>query len=215
MSPFHTILFDFDGTIMNTMDGITRGVQYALQKMGVEPPPQEALTCFIGPPLSESFSEFYHLSEADALRATQYYREYYSVDGLTQCAPYPGIGTLLGRLRAQEKLVALATSKPQPFAEEILRTHGLLDSFHILSGAGLDGSHNAKVDVIRRALEQLPGHGPAIMVGDRKFDVEGAHLAGLPCIGVLYGFGDRAEFEAAGADYIAADVAELESLLLP
>ena len=217
MQNYNTILFDFDGTIMNTMEGITRGVESALLRLGKTPPARSALTCFIGPPIIDGFMEFAGLDYETAVQGAAFYREYYRERGLLECEPYPGIGRLLERLCHEGCTVALATSKPQPFAEDILRAADLHRFFHIISGAGIDGSHNDKETVIRHALSLHPAPDltRCVMVGDRKYDILGAHAVGLPCIGVLYGFGSRAEFEHAGADFIAEDVDALESLLLP
>lgn len=210
------ILFDFDGTIVDTGEGITKGVAYALSGFGIEVTNLSALHAFIGPPLKDSFQEFYNFSDEEVVRATAAYREYYKADGMRQCRPYDGVEVLLRRLREAGKLVLLATSKPQHFAELILKNFDLLQYFDYVAGSTLDEKRTDKAEVIAYALEQYPNmpRERMLMVGDRKYDILGAKTEGLRSVGVLYGFGSRAEFEEAGADYIAADMVELEALLL-
>lgn len=216
MNNWEYILFDFDGTIVNSEEGITKGVAYSLKQLGIEITDLNKLRVFIGPPLRESYIEFYGLDEDQLAKATVAYRDYYHAKGLFECHPYKGIAQLLHRLKNTGKKVILATSKPQYFAEEILKKFDLIHYFDFISGSGLDGSRTDKAQVIAYALEQcrINDLDKVLMVGDRKYDVMGAKTAGLRCATVLYGFGDRAEFEKAGADYIVTDVTELESLLL-
>lgn len=211
---FDNILFDLDGTISDSYEGITKSVVYALRKMGIDPPAsRETLRVFIGPSLWESFSVHYGLDEAGAARAVSYYREYYSVSGMLDCTIYDGVRELLKSLRALGKKIILATSKPEPAALQILRHFGLLTLFDFAAGASVDTSRVKKADVIAYALRAAGiSADRSVMVGDRLHDAEGARENGMPCIGVLYGYGDRAELTAAGAEFLAAtprDVLEI------
>lgn len=210
------ILFDFDGTIVDTGEGITKGVAYALRQLGAKEETQQTLRKFVGPPLKESFMVLCGLDEAQTEEAIRQYRVYYQQQGLLESVPYDGIGELLRALRAEHKIVALATSKPRAFAQSILESFGLVECFDYIAGSNMDGTHNDKAEVIAEVLEHygITGAGNTVMVGDRKYDVIGARTMGLPCIGVLYGFGDRAEMEEVCADEIAGTVEELKELLL-
>ena len=151
----------------------------------------------------------------DAIRAIAVYREYFSVKGLYENEVYPGIPELLESLKAQGKTVVLATSKPEKFAVEILRHFGLYDYFDIIAGASMDESRNKKADVIAYAISQMnaPDLSHLIMIGDREHDILGAKQMGIDSIGVLYGYGDRPELTAAGADHIVASAADILTLV--
>jgi phosphoglycolate phosphatase len=216
MSSYEFILFDLDGTLTDSSEGITRSVAHALESMGISVPDLDALCKFIGPPLQESFKQFYGLSESESLTAIKLYREHhFNEGGLFENVVYDGIRELLERLKTQGKTLIVATSKPRPYAESILEHFGLSQYFDFISGSELDGSRVDKAEVIDHALKRcgISDISKAIMVGDRRFDVSGARSNGLNCIGVLYGFGSREELEAAGADYIVETVSELEDLL--
>lgn len=210
-----TILFDFDGTIVDTSEGITKGAAFALGQYGIQVDDLATLRRFIGPPLKHAFREFYGFDEQKADEAATWFRRYYRETGVRECRPYDGVERLLRHLKEHGKRVLLATSKPQLFAEQILERFDLMRYFDFISGSCLDGTRTEKPEVIAYALKHTGIQiDSSVMVGDRKFDIEGAHQFGLPCIGVLYGFGDRAEFERAGADAIASTPAELEGMLL-
>lgn len=212
---FDTILFDLDGTLTDSAPGITRSTAYALRQFGIEAEP-ESLLGFIGPPLDESFRHFYGFDEAQAREAIRQYRVYYTDRGWAENAVYGGIEPLLRALRARGKTLLVATSKPEVFAVKILKHFRLDGYFDAICGAPLAPSEQEggrKVDVIRKALASGAVRGSAVMVGDRRHDVEGAHEAGLPAVGVLYGYGDRQELETAGAEYIAESVAALLDIL--
>ena len=212
---YDIILFDLDGTLTDPGIGITNSVAHALAHWNIEVTDRSELYKFIGPPLSDSFMRYYGFSEEDAIRAIAVYREYFSVKGLYENEVYPGIPELLQSLKKMGKTVVLATSKPEKFAVEILRHFGLYDYFDIIAGASMDESRNKKADVIAYALSQMkdPDVRRLIMIGDREHDVLGAKQFGIDSIGVLYGYGDRAEHEAAGATYIAEKVEDILPLL--
>lgn len=214
---YHTILFDLDGTLTDPKEGITKSVAYALQHFGIQAENLDSLTCYIGPPLAVSFPEYHGISEEDTPTAVAKYRERFSDVGWAENLVYDGIEQMLDALKQAGKKLLVATSKPEVFAVRILEHFGLNGYFDLICGAPMHAPKgHGKADVIRDALEragisELSG---AIMVGDRLHDVEGAHKIGLPCIGVLYGYGDREEMEACRADYIAEDVEALCAMLL-
>ncbi len=213
---YTTVLFDLDGTVTDPKEGITRSVAYALEHFGIKVEDPDTLVNFIGPPLLDSFSDFYGLSDEDCKKAVEKYRERYRVTGWSENTPYDGIADLLADLKRQGVTVSLATSKPEEFAEKILRHFDLAQYFDLICGAPMNAPKgHGKVDVIEDALKRLgiTDRSGVIMVGDRLHDTEGAHKACLPCIGVLFGYGDRAEHEACGSDFIAADMQELRNLL--
>lgn len=210
------LFFDLDGTLTDPMQGITRAVQYALRNFGIEADDLTALCPFIGPPLRNSFREFYDMSDADAEVAVAKYREYYAPKGIFENTVYEGIPALLADLHAHGATLAIATSKPTHFAERIARHFGFADDFTLISGSMPDGSRDAKADVIRHALATLgiADRRQAVMIGDRRHDIEGAAATGLDSIGVLWGYGSRDELETAKPTCIAEDIPALRKLLL-
>ena len=209
------VLFDLDGTVTDPEEGITKSVQYALQHFSIEVQERRELYKFIGPPLKDSFMEFYGFTEQQAGEALLKYRERFEVTGWRENVVYDGMEKLLRHLRRRGKRIMLATSKPEVFAEQILVYFGLRDYFDFVGGASLDGRRNYKADVIRYVLDAnvISSREKAVMVGDRKFDILGAKEFGLETVGVLYGYGDREELTTAGADHLVGSVAELEALL--
>ncbi len=214
---WETILFDLDGTLTDPKEGITKAVAIALEHFGIQEEPGN-LTHFIGPPLDESFPEFYGFDREQVAVATETFREYYVRQGWLENVPYPGMVELLRDLQAAGKRLLVATSKPEVTAVRILEHFGMAQYFDRICGAPLDSQEGArKANVIRNALSWAgPGWdaGNTVMVGDRRHDVAGAHEVGLPCVGVLYGYGSRAEHEKAGAEFIAEDIPALQRLLM-
>lgn len=198
------ILFDLDGTLTDPGLGITNAVMHALKKFNIEVPDRSELYKFIGPPLLESFEKYYGMTEEESQLALQYYREYFKPYGLYENTVYDGIEEVLVTLKSQGKKLILATSKPEPFAVEILRHFGLDKYFDFVAGATMDEKRVRKADVIAYALNScgIAERSDAIMVGDREHDVLGAKEVGMECIGVLYGYGNLEELEKAGADYV-------------
>lgn len=213
------MLFDLDGTLTDPMLGITRCVQYALAAFGIQEPDLNKLTKFIGPPLIPAFQEFYGVDSETAEKMLVKYRERFSTIGLYENKVYPGIPELLQQLHKYpgQYIIALATSKPLPFAERILEYFNLKQYFNILSGATMDESRNTKEAVLAYALDILRQSDPdanAVMIGDRKFDVEAGKMLGIQTVGVLYGYGSQEEIEAAGPTHTVNTVTELQSVLL-
>lgn len=207
------ILFDFDGTVFDTAEGITKCVQYALHKMGIEAELSE-LMCFAGPPLTEMFAQKYGMSEDEAKHATELYRERYLPTGWAECKPFAGMHELLLKLRRDGKKLAVATSKPTHLAEKILADYNMTDDFDLICGSELDGTRGQKWEVIEYVLDRF-GITPddAIMVGDRKYDVLGAKKCGLDCVGVRFGYAEPNELEEHGAVYIAETADDLYNYL--
>lgn len=197
------ILFDFDGTVFDTAEGITKCVQYALDKMGIEAELNE-LMCFAGPPLVEMFMQKYGMSEKEALHATELYRERYLPIGWSECSPFAGMHELMLKLRNDGKKLAVATSKPEHLARQILEHYGMTDDFDLICGSEFDGTRGQKWEVIDFVLKSF-GIRPedAVMVGDRKYDVIGAKKCGVDCVGVRFGYAEPNELEEHGAVYIA------------
>ena len=210
------ILFDLDGTVTDPMIGITKSVQYALRKFNIEVENLNDLCKFIGPPLKDSFMNFYGFNEEDALKAIAFFREYFSVNGLYENTVYENFEDMLIALKEQNKSLIIATSKPTVFAEKILEHFNLKKYFDFIAGSNLDNTRTKKADVISYALEQqgLTEASEMIMIGDREHDVIGAKTLGIESIGVLHGYGSYEELSNSGATYIVKDVKELKSLLM-
>lgn len=208
------ILFDLDGTLTDPMIGITKSVQYALKKYGIIEEDLWNLTKFIGPPLKESFMEFYGFSEEEGQKAVEYYREYYAPVGIYENQVYEGLEEMLAALKEKGLSLCVATSKPERFAKMIL-DHFHLDSYFDLIGGALMDGRTDKAEVISYVLDQLDTKKEkVVMVGDREHDILGAKKNGLDSIGVLFGYGNEEELKEAGADWIAKDMTELGSILL-
>lgn len=208
---YRYFFMDLDGTITDPKEGITKSVAYALNCYGIQVEDLDSLEKFIGPPLSDSFQEFYGFEEEKSLEAVEKYREYFKDRGIFENRLYPGMERLLKNIMEHGGKIVLATSKPEVFAKRILEHFQIAQYFTFVAGSTLDMARNAKGDVIRYALDSLGiSAEEAVMAGDRKHDVIGAKENGMECIGVLFGYGDRAELEEAGADKIVETVEQLE-----
>ena len=209
------LLFDLDGTLTDPMTGITRSVQYALAAFGIEEKNLRRLCPFIGPPLKDSFREFYGFNDEQAEVALKKYREYFSEKGIFENEVYAGIPDFLAKQQNRGCQLMLATSKPEIFARRILDHFNLSRYFSFIGGATLDGKRSAKADIIRYVLEcnSIDNRAETVMIGDRKHDIEGARLNNIESIGVLYGYGSQEELHLAGADRIVASVEELDNVL--
>jgi len=205
------IFFDLDGTLTDPKAGITRSIQYALEKLSKPVPSEEALTWCIGPPLLASFEALTGDAEL-APRALALYRERFSDIGLFENKVYPGIKDMLGALDVP---LYVATSKPHVYAQRILDHFELSGYFQQIFGAELDGTRSDKSELLAFTLAQS-GHPAAasLMVGDRKHDIIGAVNNGMTALGVLYGYGDREELETAGAADVFNSVKELRAYLV-
>jgi phosphoglycolate phosphatase len=190
---YRYILFDLDGTLTDPKPGITRSARHALARLGIAAPGLDELEHFIGPPLKDTFRDRYGLSPEQAQRAIAYYREYFAARGIYENALYPGIGDLLARLKRHGKALALATTKPTVFANEVLRHFNIESYFDAVAGGSLDDSLSDKGDIVRQALRALARPDPreTVMVGDTEYDRLGAERNGIAFIGVRYGYGFR------------------------
>ena len=209
---YKTVLFDFDGTVFDTGEGIMKSVQYAAVQFGYTEPDWRALRSFVGPPLVESFAKRYKVDAKTAEAMTAKYRERYKLKGLDECSPYPGVVELARYLREKGMSVAIATGKPTPFTVDILSRNGVLDAFDDVLGSEFDGTRNHKWETIELLLEKFGRD--AVMVGDRDNDVQAASRCGIPCIGVAWGYAEPGELEREGAIAVAHDTEELKNLLM-
>ena len=207
-----TILFDLDGTITDSGEGIINCVIYALERFGLPVPPRAELRYFVGPPLHESFIKQGVPAER-AEEAVAVYRERYVPTGMFENSPYPGIRELLDALKAEGHTLFVASSKPEWMCEEILKHFDLDKYFDRICGATMDTSRTNKEAVIAYLLDLSGRSENTIMVGDTKFDVIGAKFHGIPTIGVSWGYGSVAEMEEAGAVNIAYTMSELLVML--
>lgn len=219
---FQYCLFDLDGTLTDPKEGITRSVQHALKYFGIEEPDLDSLEPFIGPPLKDSFMEFYGLSEEQALKAVEVYRERFAPVGVLENEIIPGTGQMLAHAREKGIHLAVASSKPLVFVRQILRHFQIEEYFEVVVGSELDGTRGSKEEVVEEALRQLgilemdPADKKSLcaMIGDRKFDIQGAIAHGLTGIGVSFGYAGEGELSAAGADMVADTMEQLERILL-
>ena len=209
---YQSILFDLDGTLTDSGEGIMKSTIYTLTHYGIEAPPEAQLRTVVGPPLTESFARFgvpqYKLTEA-----VEIYRSRYIPIGRFENHPYPGIEVLLENLQRSGHKLYIATSKPEWMSIEILEHFGLAKYFDIICGAATDFSRNTKEAVIAHLLSQCEEQDSAVMVGDTAYDVIGAKAHGIPCIGVSWGYGSIKEMEEAGAIAIAHTMEQLYDLL--
>ncbi len=214
---YSTLLFDLDGTLVDSGEGITKCAQYALAHFDIQVDDYHTLRPFVGPPLEDSFKEFYGFSDEKAAEAVQAYRERYFEKGIYEQAPYPGVTDFLQTLRSRGYTMAIATSKVQIQAERVVNElfPQLAPYFDYIFARDNACTLHTKADVINHGLSVMgiSDRSKVLMIGDRKFDIYGAKECHLDSLGVLYGFGSREEFEAAGADYICQDFSEVLSLL--
>ena len=211
---FGYMLFDLDGTLTESGPGIMNCVKYALEKFGIVEESNEALKRFIGPPLVDSFMNFYGFSEADARKAMAFYRERFSPVGIFENSVYDGIKETLEKLKSDGTKLFVATSKPEIYVPKILSHFDLDGYFEFAGGSDLAETRSEKAKVIdfvikQNSLEKEAACGNVVMIGDRLHDVAGAKKNGIPCIGVLWGYGSREELEKYGADFIISRPEEL------
>lgn len=220
------ILFDLDGTITDSSEGITKSVQHALKKLGIEENDQAMLRRFIGPPLDESFEKFYGFDKEEALKAVDYYRERYSDKGIYENVLFDGIADMLEGLKRDGYIIALATCKSEIYVPRILEYFDVDKYFDVAVGSELEGGERRhKNQVIDEVFVRLAAAGLAdagnlsetksqsIMIGDRKDDILGAKASGIDSMGVRYGFAEEQELEIAGADYIVETVEDIRGKL--
>lgn len=209
-------LFDLDGTLTNPKEGITKSVQYALASFGINVADLNELTKFIGPPLRDSFQEYYDFSTSEAETAVAKYREYFSERGIFENTLYKGIPELLGSLQKNNICLAVATSKPTVYARKIVNHFRLDSHFKLIVGSELNGNRSRKSEVIQYTLDilDIKNTVSAVMVGDREHDIIGANEVGIDSIGVKWGYGSHGELGQAGATAIAETPDELFRLII-
>lgn len=214
MKKIDTLLFDLDGTLTDSTEGILNCLIYAIERMGFEVP--EDTNIFLGPPIRQSFAEFLGMNGEQVDEAVRIFRERYSDTGLFENRVYDGIPGMLERLKNGGKRLMVATSKPQVYAVRIFERFGLAQYFEIVGGAELDGSRDYKDEVIEYVLAKagITDRSTVLMIGDRRQDVLGAHKTDIECMGILWGYGSVEELTQAGADYIARTPQEAADMLL-
>lgn len=215
---YQYIFFDLDGTITESAPGIMASVRYSLEKMGYPSDDLDKIRKFIGPPLKESYMRFYGMTEEQANQAILCYREYYADKGIFENSVYDGMTDSLQLLKSAGKHLVMATSKPEDYAKLIAEHFGFAKYFEVICGATMDEKLVEKADIIAYAMETL-GLGDdkknqILMVGDRRHDIHGAKVNGLKSMGVLFGYGDLAELQGAGADYIVELPSEVGTAIL-
>lgn len=215
-SKTNILLFDLDGTLTDPKEGILNSVHYALKQKGIVEKHPEELHCFIGPPLHISFKNRYHLSEEEAFEMVRIFREYFAEKGIYENSIYPGIFDLLKALKNQNKILSLATSKPTHFAKKVIE-HFKIDPFiDFIAGANIDGSRTDKKEVVAYAKEITgnKANEEYLMIGDREFDIQGAHFNRIKGCWVSYGYGVDSIVKKENPEYICKTVEELTQLLL-
>lgn len=208
------LLFDLDGTLIDSYPGIYACFKYALNKMGREIPPDDFLKKCLGPPLDYSFKNFFKMNGDDIALGVKLYRERYREKGVYEYEPMEGVNECLERLRADGFNILLATSKPEPFARTILERMGAAKYFSVICGSDFDVTLKNKTDVINEAIRRGNiSRGESCMIGDRSYDMEGAKNCSLYAVGIRIGYAEEGELEKSGADLIVNDFSELEEKL--
>lgn len=216
MDKYKVILFDLDGTLSDPKVGITKSVQYALQKMDIDEPDLDKLECFIGPPLQVSFAEYYDFDVKNTQKAIGFYRERFKEKGMFENELYSNIPLLLKSLREQQFTLVVATSKPKVFAEQILKHFNIDHYFELVVGSNLDGTRTSKTEIIQYILDKYNEYklDDFIMIGDRKHDIIGANNTGIDSIGVTYGYGSYEELSNSNLTYIVKSIDQLKDVLI-
>ena len=201
---FDTIIFDLDGTLLDSGPGIINAVKYALHKYGIQENNSAILRSFVGPPLHQQFHACYDFDQAQSLEAVKYFREYYTTKGILENTVYPEIEELLTYLADNDYCLLIASSKPENLVKEILTQHDLLRYFKYAGGSLLDGSRENKDDVLQYVLHSvgIEDVNRCLMIGDRKFDILGSRKFKIKSVGVTYGYGSLEELQSVKADYI-------------
>ncbi|MBE5882470.1 MAG: CPBP family intramembrane metalloprotease [Lachnospiraceae bacterium] len=217
---YQYVLFDLDGTLTDPKEGITKCVQHALKSFGIEEKNLDNLEPFIGPPLRDSFRDFYGIDGEDTERAVKVFRERFETIGITENKIYPGVSRMLRELKDRGVMLAIASSKPQEFVHTVLKNFEIEDCFTVIVGSEKDGTRDTKIEVLTEALGQLKKKAgrrfkaeKALMVGDRKFDVESAQQLGIASAAVSYGYAPEGELEQCNPTYMADGVEELTEII--
>ncbi|MDP4197757.1 MAG: HAD family hydrolase [Bacteroidota bacterium] len=216
MREYKIILFDLDGTLSDPKIGITKSVQYALEKLGIIENNLDKLESFIGPPLLDSFGEYYGFNEEKAQIAIDFYRERFKQKGMFENVLYPNISPFLKSLKEQQYTLIVATSKPTVFSEKILHYFNIDQYFDGIVGSNLDGTRTSKTEIIQYIVDKYKGYklDNFIMVGDRKHDIIGANNVGIDSIGVTYGYGSFEELSQSNPTFIVDSIEEIKDIVM-
>lgn len=215
MAKYDYVIFDFDGTVVDTGEGIIKSLQYSFKEMDREVPDMSDLKKFIGPPIYYSYTHFYGVSEDEVETYIKKYRERYKVKGIYECQLYDGMKELLDKLRARGVKVGIASSKPQHLIYSVADYLEITDKFDAIVGVKIDDSnHSTKTGLVLEAMKLLGATDKekVLMVGDRLFDIDGAKGAGVDSCGVLWGYGSEEEFRQHGATHIVSKAEEILEL---
>lgn len=216
MNKYSCVLFDFDGTVVDTGEGILRSLQYSFEQMGHEVPEKEALRKFIGPPVYYSYTHFYGISEDEVCEYIKKYRERYKVKGIYESRLYDGMREALTALRKRGVRIAIASSKPEHLIYSVADYLEITELFDAVVGVKVDDSnHSSKTGLILEAIAQLgiTEKNKVLMVGDRCFDIDGATGAGVDSCGALWGYGNKEEITEHKATFIAEKPSDVLNLL--
>lgn len=213
---FDAVIFDFDGTIADTGKGIFRCIRHALSECGLEPISNESLRTFIGPPLHDSFKRECGTDDETTTLLVSKYRECYAKEGIYEFDLYDGIVELLKDLHKNKIITGIASSKPEDFINIIVKNTELSPLFDVTSGSDPKYIESDKTMIVKAAIKKmkLSDDAKILMVGDRYFDIVGAHNAGIPCAAVLFGYGNIEEFKKYKADYIAKNTQDLKKIII-
>lgn len=216
MGSYNVILFDLDGTLSDPREGIVRSIQYSLEKMNIKEADPVVLEGFIGPPLQQSFADYYGFNDAQIDRAMRFYRERFVEKGMYENELYAEVRLLLESLKDDCLTLVVATSKPTPYAEQILDYFRIKTYFDLVVGSNLDGTRTSKTEIIQHVIEHYPHYETTdfVMIGDRKHDMIGAQQAGIDSIGVTYGYGSLEELQKASPTLLVNEVLELKDILI-
>lgn len=217
MAKYDYVIFDFDGTVVDTGEGILKSLQYSFEQMGRDIPDLNDLKKFIGPPIYYSYTHFYNVSEDEVETYIKKYRERYTVKGIYECELYKGFPEILDTLHKEGIKVGIASSKPQRLIYDVANYLNITDKFDAIVGVKIDDSnHSTKTGLVLDSMEQLGAtdKSKVLMVGDRCFDIDGAAGAGVDSCGVIWGYGSEEEFKEHNATHIVTDTEELLKIVL-
>ncbi len=205
------ICFDLDGTLTQSEFGIIESARYALGKMGIDEPDDKKLLRFIGPPLYVSFEDYYGITGEDAEAAIRFFRDVYETEGYKNAPVFDGMKEVLKELIRSDREIMVVTSKPDMMARRVISHTGLDEYFDTIIGPDGEMKDPGKAKLLQMAIDRLGEENKSkmIMIGDRKYDIEGACEVGIDSIGVLYGYGSEEELRKAGATYIATTTGDI------
>ena len=211
MKEYKYYIFDFDGTLVDSSEGIYNSIIFALKEFGIKENDREKLRYFIGPPLFEAFKHIYKVNDDDANWLVAKYRERYKVKGCAESVVYDGVPEMLKALKEKGKKIAIASSKPKQFVDEISQHLGIFDYYDYVSAESFDKTHSSKEELINTVLEHFnnPKKEECLMIGDRFYDIDGAKATGLDSAGALYGLGEEKELTDAGATYLLYNTTDI------